>query len=134
MLSEGPRKGGWMGCDKGAVEKTNRKVNTRTSLFLFRLLAEQLSPKSQLPPEFYPPIFSARRRWWWWGGEWEAREEETEREKKEDSRTCAWLCVCLRPQAHPQKEHGHTHSYTHTCAAAAIAVATADPSAVRYEK
>lgn len=50
-----------MGCDKGA-EKMNRKVNTDTSLFLLHLLAKQLSPKSQHPPECFPPIFSAKER------------------------------------------------------------------------
>lgn len=72
-----------MGCDKVAVEKMNRKVNTSTSLFLCCLLAEQLSAKSQLPPEnfFCHPIFSAGVRWetvlGGLGG-WEAKEEETE--------------------------------------------------------
>lgn len=66
-----------MGCDIGAVEIINTKLNT--SLFLCRLSAEQLSPKSQPPPEmFCLPIFSARGSWW----TGEAREEATEREEK----------------------------------------------------
>lgn len=90
----------------------NRKVNTRTSLFLPRLLAEPLSPKSQLPPEFLPSyIFSKRETKE--EGEWEAREEESERgEKGGQPHMC--LCVCVQ-KAHPQKNAcKHTFIYTHS--------------------
>lgn len=113
-----------MDCDKGAVEKM-RKVNTRTSLFLCRLLAQQLNPKSQLPPEFLALLFFFFSKWETMEGKWEAREEETEREKKEDSHTCVWVRT---------RTHTYTQSYTNTHTEAAMAVATADPSAVWYEK
>lgn len=104
-----------MGCDKGAVEKTNRKVNTRTSLFLFRLLAEQLSPKSQLPPEFYPPIFSARRRRWEVGG---SGRQGKKRQRGRKRRTAAHVpgCVCVCARKHTHKKSMDTHTHTHTLA------------------
>lgn len=59
-------------------------------------------------------------------GQWEAREAETEREEKEDSHTCARVCVCSWKHTPPKDAHTGT--------AAAIEGATAVPSAVWYEK
>ncbi len=108
-----------MGCDKGAVEEMNRKVNTRTSLFLLRLLAEQLSPESQLPPESVPScIFSEREtKGGGVGGKGRGRQRG---EKKEDSHTCACVCVCVcvcvraLTQKHTQKKKKSACKHTHT--------------------
>ena len=123
---------------KVPLSKMNRKGDTRTSLFLRRSLAEQLSPNLSILQDFFffflpSYIFSKReikeggrgRR-----GSGRKREEEAEREKKEDSHTCAWVCVCSHKHTHKKCTHTRTHTYTHTRTAAA----TADPSAVRYEK
>lgn len=112
-----------MDCDKGAVEKM-RKVNTRTSLFLCRLLAQQLNPKSQLPPEFLALLFfflASGRRWRGSG------RQEKKRQRGRKRRTATHVSVCTRT-------HTYTQSYTNTHTEAAMAVATADPSAVWYEK
>lgn len=99
-----------MGCDIGAVEIINTKLNT--SLFLCRLSAEQLSPKSQPPPEmFCLPIFSARGSWW----TGEAREEATEREEKGGQHIHVPRCA---------RAHWHCSSRS----------STVDPSAVCFEK
>jgi len=113
-MSERPWERGWMGCDKGDFEKMNRKANTRThtSLFLSRLLAEQLSPKSQLVPECCPPIFPAkvRRR-----GSLR-RGKKRQRGRKRRTATHVPVCACLLTQACLQKVHVHpcTHGDTHT--------------------
>lgn len=95
-----------MGCDKGAVEKMNRKVNSLTSLFLFHLLAEQLSLKSHCPPQFFALLHFRRE-----GIEekWEAGGEETKREEKR--RTATHLCVflCVRGFDHTKSTHRHAH-------------------------
>lgn len=109
--------------------KMNRKVNTGTSLFLFRLLAEQLSPKAQPLPEFCPHTFSAEGL--------ETREDDTEGEKGGQRHMCQCVCVSSYT-ACPQKVHVHlfTNRDTHigTNTAAAISAATADPSAIWYER
>lgn len=81
-----------MGCDKGAVEKMNRKVNTRTSLFLFHLLAEQLSLKSPCPPQFFALLHFRRE-----GIEGEVGgrgRRDKKGGKKEDSHSFVCVSVC----------------------------------------
>lgn len=89
-----------MDCDKGAVEKM-RKVNTRTSLFLCRLLAQQLNPKSQLPPEFLALLFfflASGRRWRGSG------RQEKKRQRGRKRRTATHVSGCA---------HAHTHTHSH---------------------
>lgn len=104
---------------KVPLSKTNRKGDTRTSLFLRRSLAEQLSPDlSILQDFFYLPsyIFSKREIKEEEGGSGRKREEEAKREKKEDSHTCAWVCVFARTSTPTKSAHTHTHTlvYTHS--------------------
>lgn len=100
-----------MGCDKGGVEMT-RKVNTRTSLFLFCLLAEQLSPKSLLPPEFLPSLYFQQEGDE--GGVGSGRQGKKHREEEKGGQPHMCLRVCLLTQARPQKVHAHARKHTHT--------------------
>lgn len=106
-----------MGCDIGAIEITNTKLNTSTGLFLRRWSAEQ--PKTSASSRNVSPSYIFSKRELVDGMAGEAREEVTEREEKGGQRIRAPGCVCRFTQA---RLHARTHTQEPTGTAAAIAV------------